>query len=68
MILTGAIGLNNAVFSDVRANLLITDISCNGSELSLVECEFNNLLETFCGPSDDAGVVCQGKFYVQQKK
>ena len=60
-LIIGAIGLNNEVFSDPQANLLIRDISCNGSENSLLSCQYNNLLETFCGPLDDAGVVCQGQ-------
>lgn len=56
----GAIAVDNAVFSDPKANLLIRNIHCNGTESHLLECVHNNLLESFCGPSDDAGVVCQG--------
>ena len=57
----GAIGLNSAVFSDPRANLLIRRIHCTGNESNLLECEQDNLFEPLCGPLDDAGVVCQGK-------
>lgn len=56
----GAIGLKSADFSDPGANLLIRNVHCNGTENNLLECELNNLPESLCGPSDDAGVVCQG--------
>ena len=56
----GAIGLNDQVFSDVVGNLLLRDVNCNGSESLLLNCQHNRLLETFCTPHEDAGVVCQG--------
>lgn len=52
------------VFSDERANLLIWDISCNGSERSLTECVYNVLGQTLCNPLEDAGVVCQGNTHI----
>lgn len=58
--LSGAIALTNQVFSDPQANLVLRDVTCNGSESSLLDCEHNQLGEVFCSALDDAGVVCQG--------
>ena len=57
---TGAI----AVFGDYTESQLsvgITDIHCNGSEASILNCSHNNLEEYNCASHDDAGVICQGQ-------
>lgn len=58
----GSIALTDSVFSEERAILLLYDVNCNGSESSLLNCEHNSLSQTNCGPLEDAGVVCQGKY------
>ena len=59
---TGSIALTNSIFSEERAALLLRDVNCNGSESNLLACEHNTLLQTNCGPLEDAGVVCQGRY------
>ena len=60
----GSIALTNSIFSEERAVLLLRDVNCNGSESSLLNCEHNSRLQTNCGPLEDAGVVCQGKYTI----
>ena len=59
---TGAI----AAFGDYTESQLtvgITDLHCNGSEASILNCSHNNLEEYNCASHDDAGVICQGQLF-----
>lgn len=57
----GAIALTDSVFTEESAMLALRDVLCNGSEPNLLECVYNILTQTNCGPLEDAGVVCQRK-------
>ena len=59
-LITGAIGLSNEVFSEEVAPLLLTDVSCTGTESTLLNCTYNTRPQYLCGRFEDAGVVCQG--------
>ena len=58
----GAIGLTNEVFSEEVAPLLLTDVSCTGTESILLNCTYNTRPQYLCGRFEDAGVVCQGVY------
>ena len=58
----GAIGLTNEVFSEEVAPLLLTDVSCTGTESTLLNCTYNTRPQYLCGRFEDAGVVCQGVY------
>ncbi len=57
---SGAISLSNQIFPEQLNDMLLRDVNCNGTEDSILLCNHNNR-DSFCGPRDDAGVVCQGK-------
>ena len=59
--LLGAIALKKGLYSEADAPLFIRDVSCNGSESALLDCPYNMLTQTSCGPFSDAGIVCQGE-------
>ena len=61
-IFPGAIGLTNEVFSEEVAPLLLTDVSCAGTESTLLNCTYNTRPQYLCGRFEDAGVVCQGMY------
>ena len=42
------------------APLLLRDVSCSGSESTLLSCVYNTMPQYPCGRFEDAGVVCQG--------
>ena len=57
----GAIALTNSPFTEAAAPLLLGDISCNGSEPTLLSCPHNTDPLFTCGSQfEDAGVICQG--------
>lgn len=62
MLFSGSIALTDSNFDEQHAVLLLYDVNCNGSESSLLNCEHNQLMQTNCGPLEDAGVVCQGRW------
>ncbi len=51
--------LTNGEFSETQAIVSLSNIACNGSELSLMNCNYDNRTGLECGPREDAGVVCQ---------
>ena len=59
-IISGAIALTDQLFADHDANTFIQDINCMGLETSLLDCEHSTLVQSTCGPLEDAAVVCQG--------
>ena len=59
LVFVGAVPLTDGAFVEEHAPISLHDVHCNGSELSLLSCPYNNLIPTNCGPLEDAGVVCQ---------
>ena len=57
----------NGLYIEVDAPLFIRDVSCNGSESTLLDCPHNMLTQTSCGPFSDAGIVCQGETAIHDK-
>ena len=48
------------MFSEEVAPLLLRDVSCTGTESTLLNCTYNTRPQYLCGRFEDAGVVCQG--------
>ena len=40
--------------------MLLRDVSCIGTESTLLNCTYNTRPQYLCGRFEDAGVVCQG--------
>ena len=58
---TGAIAVTSGTFSDPSQSPTISGVQCTGAETDLLSCYHSNFIDrSICGPSDDAGVVCQG--------
>ena len=55
------------LYVEADAPLFIRDVSCNGSESAFLDCPYNMLTQTSCGPFSDAGIVCQGETTVHTK-
>ncbi|ORU94889.1 MAG: hypothetical protein A6F71_09890 [Cycloclasticus sp. symbiont of Poecilosclerida sp. M] len=58
--LLGAIALTDQLFADHNANTFVQGIDCTGFETSLLDCEHSTLVQSTCGPLEDAAVICQG--------
>ena len=43
--------------------MIVKEVKCNGSELTLLDCNHGNNDQSRCISVDDAGIVCQGKNY-----
>ena len=66
-IFPGAIALVHGLYVEADTPLFVRDISCNGTESALLDCPYNTLTQTSCGPFSDAGIVCQGEAAVHDK-
>ena len=58
---SGAVAVTNEYYGENSQPMSVMEVECNGSELTLLDCnlESNNL--NLCGSLEDAGIVCQGK-------
>ena len=55
-------GEGEAHFGQGDGSILLDEVSCSGSESSLSECFHDGVGIHNCGHSEDAGVVCEGKY------
>ena len=57
----GSIAHGQAHFGRGSGPILLSNLFCRGSELSLLDCNSNALRSLSCSHSEDAGVTCEGK-------
>ena len=50
--------MNTGSFSETNLPHLLSDVSCQGSEANLLQCQYSTAVS--CGPGEDAAAVCQG--------
>ena len=60
MLVAGSIPVHGGVFSNGSGSILLDELSCAGSESSLLECGHNPVGVHDCSHSEDAGVRCGG--------
>jgi len=61
LFITDAVPVRGAFFGQGSGNILLDDLTCAGTEQSLLNCPRNiPLLSNNCNHSEDAGVKCQG--------
>uniref|UniRef100_A0A8C3F0Q7 Scavenger receptor cysteine-rich domain-containing protein DMBT1 n=1 Tax=Chrysemys picta bellii TaxID=8478 RepID=A0A8C3F0Q7_CHRPI len=58
----GVAAKTNAYYGEGSGNIVLDDVSCIGSEYSLWDCPHSGWLSHNCGHSEDAGVICSGKY------
>lgn len=57
----GAIALTVGTFTETVADIVLSDVQCEGSEPNLLACGHEDFMHINCGPLEDAGVACQCK-------
>ena len=59
---SGAIAVTTGSFTFSETSLphLLSDVICQGSEANLLQCQYSTA--DSCGATEDAAVVCQGRF------
>ena len=63
---TGAIAAVGG-YTESQLSVGITDLHCNGSEASILNCSHDNLEGYNCASHHDAGVICQGQLLLSFK-
>uniref|UniRef100_A0A8C3F4L8 Scavenger receptor cysteine-rich domain-containing protein DMBT1 n=1 Tax=Chrysemys picta bellii TaxID=8478 RepID=A0A8C3F4L8_CHRPI len=58
----GVAAKTNAYYGQGSGNIVLDNVSCRGSEYSLWDCPHSGWLSHNCGHSEDAGVICSGKY------
>ena len=57
-----AIAFDEAYFGEGTGSIWLDDVSCFGTETSLLSCFHNAIRDHNCDHSEDAGVRCTGTF------
>ena len=56
--ISGAIARGSAYFGQGNGSILLNDVQCTGSEVSIFSCSHKSIGSHDCSHSEDAGVVC----------
>ncbi len=59
LFIIGAVALTNSEFSESQRTVVLHNVFCTGTELSILNCSHIRSQGTQCGPREDGGVVCQ---------
>ena len=59
---SGAIAVTSGSFSETSLSHVLSNVSCQGSESNILLCQYSTLGS--CGATEDAAVVCQGKYKI----
>ena len=58
---SGAVAVTSEYYGENNRPMNVKQVECNGSELTLLDCNLENSDQSICLSVDDAGIVCQGK-------
>ena len=58
--ISGAVALRNAYYGPGTGPILLDDLLCTGTELSLFDCNHDGIGVHDCDHGEDASVTCQG--------
>ncbi len=61
---TGAVPQYGAFYGESSKPVLLTALSCSGTEQGLLSCSGSTFGITECGNYEEAGVICRGKFEI----
>ena len=59
----GAVAVTRAFFGPGTGPIVLDNIECLGNEESLLSCPYQDSVDINCDHSEDASVICQGKFH-----
>ena len=59
-----ALPVRKATYGASLGPILLDDVVCTGTEPSLLMCERNPIREHDCDHTEDAGVICEGRYWV----
>ena len=62
--LTGVIATNGGSYSRGTGPIYLDQVQCSGTELTLQECTHDGIGVHNCGHSEDAGVICNSRYYL----
>ena len=57
---SGAVELSNAYYGEGTGPILLDNLECNGTELSLFDCDHDGIGVHNCYHDEDASVICGG--------
>ena len=63
---TGAVARFNSYFGSYERAMLLSYVSCSGSQSSLLDCS-SSIPSSSCDKYDIAGVTCEGNAYITFK-